>query len=264
MESAIGHGRCTRRFANDPRVQRRSRRTAIPRAPRKNPVAATLGNVTRKGASRDGASGRPRPDRGPTAAITTRRVREWFNVTTPLGNRRVPGVRARSRRPVRRRTRRRRCAEKPPLPVYTRAKGSGRSRASARAATGGVAQRARAMFRGVFTNLERDVVDLWGEGGVPVSGWFDGAGACDAKTLESEDDFPAVSRPARGLERVRTSTSSYVHLPKSLISATSAMVIAFHVCCAWVRGRRERRSSRDEQGGVLRGKRETRSQRRKK
>lgn len=120
------------------------------------------------------------------------------------------------------------------------------------------------MFCGVFTNLERDVVDLWGEGGVAVSGWFDGAGACDAKTLESEDDFPAVSRPARGLERVRTSTSSYVHLPKSLISATSAMVIAVHVCCAWVRGRRDRRSSRDEQGGVLRGKRETRSQRRKK
>ena len=136
-----------------------------PRAPRKNPVAATLGNVTRKGASRDGASGRPRPDRGPTAAITTRRVREWFNVTTPLGNRRVPGVRARSRRSVRRRARRRRCAEKPPLPVCTRAKGSGRSRASARAATGGVARRARAMFRGVFTNLERDVVDLWGEEG---------------------------------------------------------------------------------------------------
>lgn len=81
LESAIGHGRCTRRFANDPRVQRRSRRTAIPRAPRKNPVAATLGNVTRKGASRDGASGRPRPDRGPTASITTRRVREWVNVT---------------------------------------------------------------------------------------------------------------------------------------------------------------------------------------
>ena len=81
MESVIVHGRCTRQFANDPRVQRRSRRTAIPRAPRKNPIAATLGNVTRKGASRDGASGRPRPDRGPTAAITTRRVREWFNVT---------------------------------------------------------------------------------------------------------------------------------------------------------------------------------------
>ena len=101
------------------------------------------------------------------------------------------------------------------------------------------------MFRGVFTNLERDVVDLWGEGGVAVSGWFDGAGACDAKTLESEDDFPAVSRPARGLERVRTSTSSYVHLPKSLTSATSAMVIAVHVCCAWVRGRPDRRSSPD-------------------
>jgi hypothetical protein len=51
------------------------------------------------------------------------------------------------------------------------------------------------MFRGVFTNLERDVVDLWGEGGVAVSGWFDGAGACDAKTLESEDDFPGGESP---------------------------------------------------------------------
>jgi hypothetical protein len=31
------------------------------------------------------------------------------------------------------------------------------------------------MFRGVFTNLERDVIDLRGEGGLAVSGWFDGA-----------------------------------------------------------------------------------------
>jgi hypothetical protein len=77
-----------------------------------------------------------------------------------------------------------------------------------------------------------------------------GREARDAKTLESEDDFPAVSRPARGLERVRTSTSSYVHLPKSLISATSAMVIAVHVCCAWVRGQRDRRSVREERSAM--------------
>jgi hypothetical protein len=152
---------------------------------------------------------RPRRLRG-SAAITTRRV-PAVSRDTPLGIRRVPGVRARSRRPVRRApavtVRGKTAASKACTRARDRA-GHARLRARRRAAWRG--DRVLCSVACLRTSREMSLI-CGGRGGSRSAAGSTGREARDAKTLESEDDFPGVSR-----RRVASS----VYVPRHLRTST--------------------------------------------
>ena len=136
---------------------------------------------------------RPRRLRG-SAAITTRRV-PAVSRDTPLGIRRVPGVRARSRRPVRRApavtVRGKTAASKACTRARDRA-GHARLRARRRAAWRG--DRVLCSVACLRTSREMSLI-CGGRGGSRSAAGSTGREARDAKTLESEDDFPGGQSP---------------------------------------------------------------------